>query len=300
MKTKFSMACIALALLFIQACNHASSDKAVADELAAPEQKTNSDGETGEQVPVQPNTGPTQTQTDTTTTQSATTGSISDPSADWDKKIIKTATVKYEVKAFDKFNAEIREKTKKYGAYIAQEENYQYHDRREMALMIKVPVAQFEAMLNDMQGKDAKQIERSIKAEDVTTQVIDTKTRLEAKRQMRLKYLEFLKQAKTMEDVLKVQAEINAIQEEIESAESRLQYLSNQSALSTIHLSFYEPYDNFRSADEDDSFWQKTGEAFGRGAALIKGMILVIISIWPLLTIAVAAWLLWKYRRSHK
>lgn len=300
MKTKFSMACIAFALLFIQACNHASSDKGVANELAAPEQKVNSDGDTGEQIPVQPNTGPTQAQTDTTATPTSTTGSISNPLADWDKKIIKTATVKFEVKAFDKFNADIKEKTKKYGAYIAQEENYQYHDRREIALVIKVPVAQFEAMINDMQGKHARQIERSIKAEDVTTQVIDTKTRLEAKRQMRLKYLEFLKQAKTMEDVLKVQAEINAIQEEIESAESRLQYLSHQSALSTIHLSFYEPYDNFRSGDEDDSFWQKTGEAFGRGAALIKGMILVVISIWPLLVIAMVVWILWRYKRNQK
>lgn len=220
------------------------------------------------------------------------------PNIDWDKKIIKTATVKYEVKSFDQFNKELRDKVRKYGGYIAQEDNYQYEDRKEIALIIKVPVAQFETVMNDMQGKDCKQIERTIKTEDVTGEVVDTKSRLEAKKEMRLKYLEFLKQSKNMKEVLEVQSEINAIQEEIESAQGRVQYLSKQAAYSTINLSFYQPMDGFKAPTDNNSFFNKTGEAFSRGAELIKGLLLVIISVWPLILVALIAIFIWRRKRQ--
>ena len=216
---------------------------------------------------------------------------------DWDKKIIKTATVKYEVKSFDQFNKDVREKVKKFGGYVAQEDNYQHEDRREVSLIIKVPVEQFETMMNDMQGKDMKQIERTIKTEDVTGEVIDTKSRLEAKKQMRLKYLEFLKQSKNMEEVLTVQNEINDIQEEIESAQGRVQYLTKQSAYSTINLNFYQPLEGFKAPVNDDSFWHKTGEAFSRGGEIIKVLVLLLITIWPLLLILLGGVVVWKRRK---
>ena len=220
---------------------------------------------------------------------------------DWDKKIIKTATAKYEVKSFDQFNKEVRERVRKFGGYVAKEDNFQYDDRKEISLVIKVPVAQFEPMMNEMQGKDVKQIERSIATEDVTGQVIDTKSRLEAKREMRLKYLEFLRQSKNMEEVLKVQSEINGIQEEIESASARIQSLSKQAAYSTINLSFYQPVDGFAApAPDDNSFFTKTGEAFSRGADLVKGLLLVIISIWPLVLGTLAGIFIWRRKRQPR
>src|SRR5688572_7647557 len=42
---------------------------------------------------------------------------------DWNKKIIKNATVKLEVKNGKKFNVQLQDNIKKYGAYIAQEDN---------------------------------------------------------------------------------------------------------------------------------------------------------------------------------
>jgi hypothetical protein len=218
---------------------------------------------------------------------------------DWDKKIIKTASAKYEVKSFDQFNKEVRERVRKFGGYVAQEDNYQYEDRKEISLVIKVPVAQFEPMMNEMQSKDVKQIERSIKTEDVTGQVIDTKSRLEAKKEMRLKYLEFLRQSKNMEEVLQVQSEINSIQEEIEAASARIQSLTKQAAYSTINLSFYQPLEGFKTpVPDDNSFFSKTGEAFSRGADMIKGLLLVIISIWPLILATLAGIFIWKRRRQ--
>jgi len=43
-----------------------------------------------------------------------------------------------------------------------------------------------------------------------------------------------------MKEILEVQSEINSIQEEIESAEGRINYLSHSAAFSTIHLKYVQ------------------------------------------------------------
>lgn len=285
-------------------CNHAEKNAkaetadATINHLVTLEPEGTSDEK--QQLPIPVPGEPQQPAVTDSTAQPSPVPQPVTPNIDWDKKIIKTATVKYEVKSFDQFNKDLRDKVRKYGGYIAQEDNYQYEDRKEIALIIKVPVVQFETMMNDMQGKDCKQIERTIKTEDVTGEVVDTKSRLEAKKEMRLKYLEFLKQSKNMKEVLEVQSEINAIQEEIESAQGRVQYLSKQAAYSTINLSFYQPMEGFKAPSDDNSFFNKTGEAFGRGAELIKALLLVIISNWPFILAVLLGIFIWKRKRQSQ
>jgi hypothetical protein len=215
---------------------------------------------------------------------------------DWDKKIIKTATLKIEAKDFKSFADNVHKAAKQYGGYIASEEQNQSGEKIESIISIKVPVDQFESLLNQLPQNDSKLIERKISTEDVTGEVVDTKSRLQAKEQMRLKYLEFLKQSKNMEDVLKVQNEINDIQEEMESASGRINYLSHQSAYSTINLTFYQPLPGFVPADKAPGFSYRIIEAFKAGLGFIIEIFIGLISIWPLLLVLIAGWVLYKKR----
>jgi len=223
------------------------------------------------------------------------TGSI-----DWDKKIIKTASLKLEVKNFKSYSDNLHKTVKQFGGYIANEENSSAEDRSETVMSIKVPVAQFEDLMNQLPAADSKIMERKISTEDVTGEMVDTQSRLEAKKQMRLKYLEFLKQSKNMEEVLQVQTEINNIQEAIESAAGRVGYLSHQSAYSTINLSFYEPLPGFKVVEpEHPSFLGKLTHAFTSGASWIADLFVALVSIWPLwLIIAIVLLLIKKMRPS--
>ena len=219
---------------------------------------------------------------------------------DWDKKIIKTATVKLEVKKFKEYNEGLHKKIKQYGGYIASEDNFFTEEKSEMVVALKVPVQQFEMLMNELDGNDIKVIERSIKTEDVTGQVVDTRSRLEAKKQMRIKYMEFLKQSKNMAEVLQVQAEINSIQEEIEAAAGRMQYLSNQSAFSTINLIFYEPLMSYNPGNDSPAFISNVIEAFKTGASFIKTLLLGLITIWPLWVIGFVILYIRKRNRPAK
>jgi len=117
-----------------------------------------------------------------------------------------------------------------------------------------VPVDKDEDKVNQLPGGDSKLLKRKISTVDVTGEVVDVKARLQAKKQMRLKYTDFLKQSKNMEEVLQVQGEINTIQEEIEAGAVRVKYLTHQSAMSTVNLSFYQPLNGFKPVEGPPSF----------------------------------------------
>ncbi len=201
---------------------------------------------------------------------------------DWDKKIIKTAHVTLELKDYNAYNSNMHAKVKNYGAYIAQEQQNETSEQIANEIAIKVPVDKFEDMMNSLAGEGIKVIEKTITTEDVTGEVIDTKARMEAKKQVRDRYLELLKQAKTMKDILEVQQEINTIQEDIEAGAGRVNYLVHSSAYSTINIKYYQYLNGVPAKETEPTFLNKIGEAFKAGGGIITNIILFVVSIWPL------------------
>jgi len=232
--------------------------------------------------------------TSTTSNENILQGTLPGQNPDWDKKIIKTADLKLEVKDFKSYNKIVHNDSKRYGAYIASEDQSESNEKKETTISIKVPVDQFENLLNELPSDSDKVIEKKITSEDVTGEVVDTKSRLQTKEEMRLKYLEFLKQAKNMGDVLKVQGEINNIQEEMESASTRINYLSHQSAYSTINLTFYQPIAGYNPPDDSPGFSTRTMMAFKNGFQFIAEIFIGFISIWPLWLLAFIVWIIYK------
>lgn len=219
---------------------------------------------------------------------------------DWDKKIIKTATLRLEVKDFKKTNDAVHQTVKQFGGYVAQEEQNTSDYKLETTVTLKVPVDQFDNLMNGLSATDAKVIERKITSEDVTGEVVDVKSRLEARKQMRLKYLDFLKQSKNMEEALHVQNEINDIQEEIEAAAGRVEYLTHQAAYSTIQLTFYQPLEGFNPQNESPSFLVRTVDAFKAGGKWFADVFVGLISIWPLILILCTVAFVFKRKYSAK
>ncbi len=226
----------------------------------------------------------------------------SNANQDWEKKIIKTATLNIEAKDYNKYYSSLHESVKRVGGYIAEEDQAQTEYKKENVVVIKVPVAQFdEAVSLFVNGTgQEKLLGKQIASEDVTGQVVDTKSRLEAKRQVRLRYLDLLKQARNMGEVLQVQNEINALQEQIEMAAGRIAFLRQSSAYSTINLTFFQVLNPSASTDIEPSFFLRMVSAFENGWNFIKLLLLGLISIWPLLLGLAGIWLAFKKWKSYK
>ncbi|CAN5131398.1 hypothetical protein BH09BAC2_BH09BAC2_20410 [soil metagenome] len=219
-------------------------------------------------------------------------------SNDWDKKIIKTASVRLEVKDYKVYNLFVHRAAKNFGGYISGEEQNNNEGMLESNISIKVPVDQFELLMNQLGENAAKIVQKKVTTDDVTGEIVDTKSRLQTKEQMKLKYLQFLSQAKNVTEVLKVQGEINTIQEEIESAATRINFLSHQAAMSTIDLSFYQPVVGYTGPDNDPGFFTRMITAFKNGFNFVSELFIGLISIWPLLILLFLTWVTYKKRKS--
>lgn len=213
---------------------------------------------------------------------------------DWDKKIIKNATINVEVKDFQKFYSTFRQNIRNIGGYVAQEEQNQSEYKIESTIVIKIPVEQFENAISILISGVEKINERKISSQDVTTEYVDTRSRIEAKKQFRNRYMDLLKQAKNMEEILSVQSQINDIQEEIESATGRMNYLGQSSAFSTINLTYYQVLDSSAKEDASPSFGSKITEAFKIGLGWIGDLFIGLISIWPLLLASFVLLIIYK------
>jgi hypothetical protein len=221
------------------------------------------------------------------------------PQIDWDKKIIKEADINAEVHNYDSFYSSVREKIRNAGGYVAQEKQNQSDYKIENTITIKVPVDQFDKAITSLIAGTEKVNERKVTSQDVTTEVVDTKSRIEAKKEVRLKYIDLLKQAKNMSEILNVQSEINDIQEEIESAAGRINYLSHSSAFSTINFTFYQVLNVSARDYEEPSFRTKISTSFKTGLHWVGELIVGLISVWPLVLFILIVWVvIKKYIRS--
>ncbi|HJW29279.1 MAG TPA: DUF4349 domain-containing protein, partial [Saprospiraceae bacterium] len=111
-------------------------------------------------------------------------------------------------------------------------------------------------------------------------------------------YRSLLKTARSIEDILKVQEQIRALEEEIESVTGRLKYLSNQVDLSTLELTLTETKDYVYRPDRRINFIERFKEALSAGWHGFVNFILLMIGIWPFWLILIV--LLWWWRQYER
>ncbi|MBK9380626.1 MAG: DUF4349 domain-containing protein [Chitinophagaceae bacterium] len=220
--------------------------------------------------------------------------------AEWDKKIIKTALLNLEVKDYTGYYSSLREKIKNLGGYIAQEEQRQSAYKIENTLVIKVPVEQFDNALVQLTDKAEKLNEKKITSQDVSAEYIDIRSRMESKKQVRQQYIALLKQAKNMEDILNVQSEINSIQEEIEAAAGRVEFLGHSSAYSSINLTYYQVLNSSASDNDKPSFGTRISAAFKTGWEWITSLFVGLVSVWPLCLVTFFALIFYRRMKPAK
>ena len=237
--------------------------------------------------------------TDTSGSFNETIVSGSKPVDDWDKKIIKTATIQTECKVYKTYNQQLHVLVKQYGGWLASESEVQEPNRINNAISIKVPVAQFEDLLIALNNLDGKTIQKNIATQDVTDQVIDTKGRIAVKKEMRDKYMNMLDRTSKMNDVLQVESKIDGIHEEIEMAATRLESLQHQSAYSTVNINYYQLIDVpiADNAIETPGIGSRILAAATVGASWLFDLLIGVISIWPLLLVFVVVF--YYVRKRH-
>lgn len=143
--------------------------------------------------------------------------------------LIYTAQLRMAVFETNKSLAAVEDLAREMGGFLSH--------RADNQITIRVPVSRFDEAMKRISGQ-GDVLSRNIEVEDVTEQFLDMSLRLKNARQVRERIAALLADAKTVEESLKVEQELNRLSEEIERLEGRLKYLSDRAHYSTITVTF--------------------------------------------------------------
>ncbi|MCV6631142.1 MAG: DUF4349 domain-containing protein [Flavobacteriaceae bacterium] len=213
-----------------------------------------------------------------------------------DKKIIRTSTLEFPSQHMDTTYTQIAQAVKTYGGYMQQDKTTKLSYRMERRMTIRVPNAAFSKFIAEISNGVAQFDTKDISAQDVSEQFIDLEARLKAKRALESRYLELLKKAKNVKEMLEIERELANIREEIEAKQGRIKYLSNQVSYSTVHISFYQEF--AKGSGVHVSYAKKMGNAISSGFNALSSFFLGLLYIWPFLLLVGV--LVWWFRRKWK
>ena len=166
-----------------------------------------------------------------------------------------------------------------------------------------MPAQNFELFISGIESGDGEITNKSISARDVSEEFIDLETRLLNKNSYLKQYREILKKARTIKDILEVQEKIRRIEEEIESTQGRLKYLSDQVSFSTLNLTLTKKKEYKYTPEEKEKFIERLKNDFSKGWSGFVSFLLFIIRIWPFWIICYGIWFLfnrWRKKRKLK
>lgn len=303
MKTRkmLSTALLIPALLILNFGMYSCAGGPSAEEKIARDQMTA--GTSDETAPAEKSTGEEGYNAAPVTTEQQNKDKDASPPVANDKvpaMIIKTADISMQVEKYDGARSKILEIIKKHNAYVGSEN--QTNDRYNISnvMVIRVKAENFDALVDELLKEAIYVDSKKINAEDVTAEFVDVNARLRSKKEAEAQYLEIMKKARTVNEILEVQQYLRTIREEIESYEGRLKYLNDKVSYSTVNLTFYEK-SNVVQIEPGRSFGSRFVEALDWGWKGLVSFFLGLIYIWPLLLITIIGlWLMVRLIKRAK
>ena len=212
------------------------------------------------------------------------------------KKIIKNGDMEIAVSNLLEAKNKISEIIKNNKAYL-QSETFRNSDTSEnINLVIRVPHQNFDAIINSFSDGIGSVEAKTVKAEDVTEEYTDVSIKLENKRIYLEKYREMLKNAASTKDILEIQENIRALEDEIDVAEGRLRFIDDRVNYSTLELLLFKEKAR-SSATSKIGFGSRFGDSIAEGWNSFVSFLLGLISFWPffiIIPLLIFAWKKWR------
>lgn len=196
-----------------------------------------------------------------------------------ERKLIKNGTILFKTSNLDTIGKQIESLVSNYKGYISSNRTYKSESRITHSLSVRIPSDKFDLLINEISKGVEKFDEKSVQVSDVTTQFLDVQSRLKNKKALEQRYLDILKKAKSVQEILGVEKELGKLREDIEATEGQLKYLQNQVSFSTLNITFY------KLTASESSFGNKFFSAIKGGLENIQTFFIFIITSWPFILI---------------
>ena len=249
-------------------------------------------------IPVDPNEPPLPP-IEPTKPQQGAKGTSQKTAKPIERKIIRNANVNFQVEEIGPSAKRIETAVKAFNGIITSSTESRRGNDLRHHLTVRVPAAQLDTFLVVLLKESIFTERKTITAEDVTKRYVDLEARIKAKKITEEKYLEILKKARNIEEVLKVEEQLGLMREQIETREAELRELKNDVAMSTVNASFYQTVEGVNAPDKP--FYAKIWNSFAEGFDLLSG---VFLGLFYLLPVAIVfggiGWFLIRWLRKRR
>lgn len=206
---------------------------------------------------------------------------VSDENIVIERKLIKEGRVDFETANISATRKSIIDAVEKYKAYISSDQEFKTPGRKSNTIVIRVPADNFDHLLNDATKGIEKFDSKEINVKDVTEEFLDVEARVKTKKELEARYIELLKLAKNVSEVLEIEREIGQLRSEIESIEGRLNYLQSKISFSTLTMTFYETV----AIQNESPFGKEFSKGFTNGSYGVVWFLVVLVNLWPIIVI---------------
>lgn len=211
-------------------------------------------------------------------------------------KIIKKGSVGVQVKDYDKDKHFFEDVIRKYDGYKSNENEKREISRVSNTIEIRLPNQNFDKFIADITtGEGIMNVDyKRTSAVDVGEEYTDLSTRIKTKKEVEKRYIEILRKASKITDILAVEDQIRVIREEIESKEGRMRFLKDRISYSTINLYVYQQLEYNAPLVDKPTFMGKLANAAKTGWNMILSFLLFLVYIWPIVLLGIITIFMYK------
>ena len=211
-----------------------------------------------------------------------------------ESKIIKSSQLSLETAKFNDVINSLEDMVKSYGGYIASSSidaegiNNNYQCLRFASYKINVPSDKLDDFL-DESSKLATVRNKSTLAEDITAQNYDNESRLKSLQIQEERYLEILKTATEVKDIIEIENALTDVRYEIENLTTCLNKISNLVDMATVNINIQEVSQETVAQSVPKTLGEKISSSFVNSLKKIKefsiNTVIFIIAAIPYLII---------------
>lgn len=227
------------------------------------------------------------------------------------QKIIKNAELSLEVKDVAEAIRQVERAADTAFGFVTDSqmsgsEASQGKGERRAALTVRVPGDQFGKFLERVQ-EFGKLLNHRVFTEDVSGQFVDLEARQQSALQHEKRLLDIMARGNTVDELLKLENELNRVRAEIEALTGRLNLLRDRVDYSTVRLTLIEPAAGASPGEpQPKTVWQQAIAAFVESAKAIRdfaaALVVFAFGFAPIGlaigAVAMAAWPLFRRLRG--
>lgn len=215
-----------------------------------------------------------------------------------DKKIIKNGYLSLRVANADRAAADISgvAKTNSGDVFSSDFSKNPQTGIKSGTITIKVPFANFEQTFAQVKKVASLVIQESVSSQDITLQYSDLQAQLKNKQAAEQQYLQILKQAQKVSDILEVTQALAQVRGEIDQLQGQINYLNSQTNMASITANLTE--DQNITVSDTWRPWQVVKDAVNSLISKLQGsvnfLIVLVITVIPVAIVyGLFAWLVY-------